>query len=99
LSPRKSSFREKVLAVVAQISGGQVKTYAQIARLSGHPRAYRVVGQILSRNFNPQIPCHRVIRADGQIGGYNRGFLLKRGLLRREGGRIVSGRFIKRWVG
>jgi len=40
---------------------------------AGSPRVYREVGNILNKNFNPTIPCHRVIRSDGKLGGYNRG--------------------------
>lgn len=48
----------------------------------------RLVGQILATNFNPEIPCHRVIRSDGKLGGYNRGVAKKRRLLKEEGARI-----------
>jgi O-6-methylguanine DNA methyltransferase len=41
--------------------------------MAGNPNAARAVGMIMSRNFNLEIPCHRVIRADGKLGGYNRG--------------------------
>ena len=45
----------------------------KVAEKAGNLRAYRAVGNILHQNYNPQIPCHRVIRSDGSIGGYNRG--------------------------
>ncbi|MDO8555254.1 MAG: MGMT family protein [bacterium] len=41
--------------------------------------AYRAVGNILNKNHDPKIPCHRVIRTDGKLGGYNRGVIKKRG--------------------
>jgi methylated-DNA-[protein]-cysteine S-methyltransferase len=50
-----------------------VLTYKEVAQRIGKPKAYRAVGMILSKNFNPLIPCHRVIRTDGKIGNYNRG--------------------------
>ncbi|MCI0479797.1 MGMT family protein [Candidatus Uhrbacteria bacterium] len=59
-------------------------TYAEVARAAGRPRAYRAVGNILNRNFDPAIPCHRVIRSDGTPGGYNRGTERKMELLRSE---------------
>jgi O-6-methylguanine DNA methyltransferase len=45
----------------------------EVARLAGNKNASRVVGNILNKNHNPKIPCHRVIRSDGKLGGYNRG--------------------------
>lgn len=73
------------MAVVAHIPRGSVLTYAQVARRAGSPRAYRAVGNILHRNHDPRIPCHRVIRSDGTPGGYNRGEKQKERLLRKEG--------------
>ena len=69
----KKSFGEKVLAVVARIPSGQTLTYKQVAARSGSPRAFRAVGNILNKNFDSNIPCHRVVRSDGKLGGYNRG--------------------------
>ncbi|MDE2021735.1 MAG: MGMT family protein [Patescibacteria group bacterium] len=80
-----ASFRERVFAVVRTIPKGQTMTYTQVAALAGSPRAYRAVGNILHTNFDSTIPCHRVIRADGTPGGYNRGTKQKRKLLKREG--------------
>jgi O-6-methylguanine DNA methyltransferase len=70
---RRASFKEKVFSIVKNIPRGQTLTYGEVARLAMRPKAYRAVGSILNTNYNPEIPCHRVIRADGKIGGYNRG--------------------------
>jgi len=78
-------FKEKVLAVVAKIPAGKVLTYKEVAALAGSPGAFRAVGNILNKNYDPNIFCHRVIRSDGQIGGYNRGESEKRRKLRLEG--------------
>lgn len=59
-------------------------TYKEVARKAGRPRAYRAVGNILHANCDPEIPCHRVIRSDGKIGGYNRGVRNKARLLEGE---------------
>ena len=59
--------------VVRGIKKGQVMTYKQVAKAAGSPRASRGVGSILKTNYDPKIPCHRVIRSDGGMGGYNRG--------------------------
>ncbi|OHA17658.1 MAG: hypothetical protein A2664_03505 [Candidatus Taylorbacteria bacterium RIFCSPHIGHO2_01_FULL_46_22b] len=81
----KNSFKERVYTVVALIPKGKVLTYGEVARRAKSPRAYRAVGNILKRNFNPAIPCHRVICSDGSIGEYNRGRERKIALLKREG--------------
>lgn len=79
------NFKDKVLKVVAGIPKGKVMTYKHVAKLANKPRAYRTVGSILSANWRKNIPCHRVIRSDGEIGGYNRGMTKKKFLLRKEG--------------
>ena len=60
-------------------------TYGEVARRAGNPRAARAVGAILHTNYDPKIPCHRVIRSDGKIGGYNRGSKSKIKKLKSEG--------------
>ena len=79
-------FLKKVFAVVAKIPKGQVMTYAGVAKKAGFPGASRAVGTVLSKNYDPKIPCHRVIRSDGKIGEYNRGGpSAKRAILKKEG--------------
>lgn len=80
-----SDFRARVLAVVAAIPRGQTLSYQAVAGLAGSPGAARAVGSILRQNFDPNIPCHRVICADGRLGQYNRGVERKRELLLAEG--------------
>ncbi len=79
------TFREEVLKIVSQIPKGKILTYKEVARRAGRPNAYRSVGNILNKNYNSRIPCHRVIRSDGKIGGYNRGIKKKEWLLKKEG--------------
>jgi methylated-DNA-[protein]-cysteine S-methyltransferase len=79
------SFRDRVYYVVSQIPRGRVMTYKEVAQKIGYPRAYRAVGNILNKNTNPQIPCHRVIRSDGRMGGYRKGSQIKEKLLNKEG--------------
>lgn len=86
-----SDFRTKVLDVVSQIKVGETLSYGEVARRAGSPKAARAVGNILNKNFNPKIPCHRVIRADGQVGGYNRGGKAKIRRLKQEGAKLVFG--------
>ena len=70
-----SLFTERVRSVVRRIPRGSFMTYKQVAQQAGNPNAARAVGMIMSRNYDPDIPCHRVIRSDGKLGGYNRGGL------------------------
>ncbi|MDE2188630.1 MAG: MGMT family protein [Patescibacteria group bacterium] len=72
------TFTEKVYAVVRKIPKGKTMTYTAVARAIGRPKAGRAVGTALSKNYNLAIPCHRVIRSDGKMGGYNRGGVKKK---------------------
>ena len=67
------SFTEKVIAIVQAIPKGKTMTYKEVARKAGSPGASRAVGSIMKANYNPSIPCHRVVRSDGITGEYNRG--------------------------
>ena len=81
-------FQRKVYEALLRIPKGQVRTYAQVARMIGRPNAARAVGQALKRNrWAPAIPCHRVISSDGTLGGYSApgGPAGKRRLLQKEG--------------
>jgi O-6-methylguanine DNA methyltransferase len=84
-------FKEKVSAIVAKIPKGSVLTYKEVARRAGNSRAYRAVGNIMSKNRDSKVPCHRVIRSDGDPGGYAWGRAKKVEILRSEG----AIRFIK----
>ena len=80
------SFKDKVHAVVKKIPKGKVLTYQEVARGAGSPGASRAVGNLLKQNYDPKIPCHRVIRSDGKIGNYNRGGrVAKIKILKKEG--------------
>ncbi len=88
MSPKKQNktFAEKVKEVVSKIPKGKTLTYKEVARRAGNGNASRAVGVIMSKNFDPKIPCHRVIRSDGQIGNYNRGGqAVKTRILKQEG--------------
>lgn len=80
----KFSFTDRVFKIVKKIPRGKTLTYKEVARRAGRPEAYRAVGNILNTNHNQKIPCHRVIRSDGKIGGYNRGIKTKLRLLKEE---------------
>ena len=80
----KSNFSSRVYSVVRRIPKGKTLTYKQVAKLVGRPIAYRAVSNILNKNYDPNIPCHRVIRSDGKTGGYNRGSKNKKEILEQE---------------
>lgn len=88
-------FQGKVYKIVREVPKGKVMTYKQVAKLAGHPKAYRAVGNILNKNPNPKIiPCHRVIKSDGRVGGYRDGAKRKTALLKKEGVIIRNGRVL-----
>lgn len=76
---------------MAKIPKGKVLTYKEVAQKAGNPRASRAVGNILNKNYNPAVPCHRVVRSDGKTGGYNRGRTEKIRKLKIEGVSIFHG--------
>ncbi|MFM2381793.1 MAG: hypothetical protein RLZZ76_560 [Candidatus Parcubacteria bacterium] len=83
---KSSSFTDKVKAVVRKIPQGSVMTYAEVAKLSGNSKAYRAVANIMAKNYDLTVPCHRVVRTDGGLGGYNRGGIMaKEKILKGEG--------------
>lgn len=69
----EKTFAEKVRKVVRTIPKGKTLTYREVAAKAGNPRSARAVARIMAANFDPSIPCHRVVRSDGKLGGYNRG--------------------------
>ena len=77
---------EDVYDLLLKIPIGKITTYGDIARALGNPSASRIVGQIVGKNPNPvKIPCHRVVKSDGKLGGYIYGMDKKRELLKKEG--------------
>ena len=80
-----NSFKTRVLEVVASIPRGRTLSYKEVARRAGNPQAARAVGNIMNRNYDPKIPCHRVIRSDGSGGGYRGGTRKKIEILKKEG--------------
>ena len=78
-------FQDRVLAATASIPPGEVRTYGQVAALTGNPRAARAAGRALGANPIPVVlPCHRVVAADGSLHGYGGGLDRKRFLLDHE---------------
>jgi methylated-DNA-[protein]-cysteine S-methyltransferase len=79
-------FRRKVLRAIARIPYGQTRSYTQMAASAGNERAVRAAGTACGTNPLPLVvPCHRVLRSGGTLGGYGGGLPMKEGLLRLEG--------------
>ena len=88
-----SEFQKKVLLAEYGIPRGSVSTYSRIAKFIGSPKAARAVGNALANNpFSIVIPCHRAVRSDGSLGGYQGGLVMKRELLEMEGVKIMNNR-------
>ena len=81
----KNTFTKRVYDIVKKIPKGRAVTYKEVAKTAGSPRAWRAVGNILKKNKNPILPCYRVIRSNGKIGGYRWGKKKKMNLLKKEG--------------
>ena len=79
---RGTPFQKKVWAALAKIPYGQTRSYKEIARAIGHPKAFRAVGNANGENSIPLIlPCHRVIESNGGMGGFGHGVKVKKQLL------------------
>lgn len=79
-------FRQQAWQAMRGIRAGSVDSYAGLARRAGSPRASRAAGTVCSTNLvAPFVPCHRVIAANGQLGGYGYGLEVKLSLLAHEG--------------
>ncbi len=73
MQKQNKSFSDSVRDVVRKIPRGKTMTYKAVAEKAGNPKAARAVARVMAANFDPEIPCHRVVRTDGGLGGYNRG--------------------------
>ncbi|MBU4245476.1 MAG: MGMT family protein [Nanoarchaeota archaeon] len=97
------SFSARVLELTKRIPKGKVSTYGDIAKALGNPKAARAVGNALNKNPHPvTVPCHRVVRSGGAVGGYVSGKKEKIALLKSEGIKIKRGKVADfdniRWI-
>jgi len=92
LDLRGTDFQQCCWRALLQIPYGQTRTYGEMARVVGRPRAFRAVG--MANHDNPiaiVVPCHRVIASNGTLGGYGGGLPMKRKLLELEGAMSIEG--------
>jgi len=88
-------FTKAVLEVTKKISVGRVTTYGEIANLLGRHKAGRAVGNVLNKNpYSPVVPCHRVVRGSGGVGGFSRGAKAKLKMLASEGVKVRGGKIV-----
>ena len=77
------------------VPAGSVITYGNLAMLMGHPNAYRAVGSAMNKNpYAPEVPCHRVVKSNGELGEYAFGSALKQKRLQEEGIKIVNNKVV-----
>jgi len=93
-----TKFQNKVYEIVRKITRGQVLSYQEIANRLDKPGAARAVGNALNKNCDQKVPCHRVIKSDGAVGGYRGGTKKKIEILKKEGVVIINGRVITRII-
>ncbi len=88
-------LEEKVYKKLLEVPKGKVTTYRELAKAIGLKNGQRVIGRIMNKNPYPVIiPCHRVIKSDGKIGGYAWGEKVKAKMLSNEGIRIKNGKIL-----
>ncbi len=88
------NFSQKCYELLKQIPKGKVTTYKEIAKAL-NTKAYRAVGNAMNKNPNPVVvPCHRVVKTDGSLGGYAYGDIKKIDLLKEEGIEVVDGKIV-----
>ncbi len=87
-------FQKRVFDIVKKIPRGQVLSYAEVSWRLGSKDSARAAGNALNKNHDKQVPCHRVVRSDGRVGGFNGGEARKIALLKAEGVRVENGKMI-----
>ena len=83
-------FKNKIYNFVKKIPQGRVATYKSVAVAIGLPKSSRAVANVLAQNFDPKIPCHRVVRSDGFVSGYNRGGPVQKSKLLQDEGVLIK---------
>jgi len=89
------NIEEKIYQKLLQVPSGYVTTYGELAKAINLKNGQRVIGQIMKKNPFPVIvPCHRVVKSDGTIGGYAYGTEIKKNMLTKEGLKINSNKIL-----
>ena len=89
------NLEQQVYKKLTEVPQGKVTTYGELAKAVGLKNGQRVIGQIMKKNPYPVIiPCHRVVKSDGQVGGYAYGDKIKTNMLKKEGLTIKNGKIL-----
>ena len=89
------SLEKKIYKKLLQVPKGKITTYGELAKAVGMTNGQRAVGRIMNKNPYPVIiPCHRVIKSDGSVGGYAYGEKIKSNMLKKEGLEIKNGKVL-----
>ena len=90
------NFNEKVWSALKKIPKGKITTYKQIAKAIGNKNSSRSVGNACNKNpFSPEVPCHRVVKSSGELGGFAFGSKKKISLLKKEGVNVKKGKIVE----
>ena len=91
-----TSFQQKCYQTLKdKVPAGKVITYAGLAKLINHPNAYRAVGSAMNKNpFAPEVPCHRVVKSNGELGDFAQDIKIKIKRLQKEGVLVKSGKIV-----
>lgn len=93
---KHTKFQLNVWDMCKKIPKGKVSTYSAIAKAIGNKNAVRAVGNALNKNpYSPKVPCHRVVKANGEIGGFARGKKEKIRILEKEGIKIRKNKIVE----
>ena len=89
-------LEERVYKKLLEVPTGKVTTYGELAKAVGLKNGQRIIGKIMNKNPYPVIiPCHRVVKSDGKIGGYAWGEEIKTNMLSKEGIKIKNGKIVE----
>lgn len=89
------NLEQKIFKKLLQVPKGQITTYGELSKSVGLKNGQRVVGRIMNKNPYPVIiPCHRVVKSDGKVGGYAYGEEIKISMLKKEGIKIKDGKIL-----
>jgi methylated-DNA-[protein]-cysteine S-methyltransferase len=89
------SLDKKIYKKLLELPEGKITTYGELAKAVGFPNGQRAVGKFMNKNPYPVIiPCHRVVKADGKVGGYAFGEEIKTNMLKKEGIRVKDGKIL-----
>ena len=90
-----TSFQAQCYKALQKVPSGKVITYSGLAKMVGRPKAHRAVGNAMNKNpFAPKVPCHRVVKSNGDLGGFSSGSRLKIKRLLEEGVKVVDNKIV-----